>query len=117
MVEFLALLVDAQNADMTDMMMAAGVNAARDIEAQFADIAQALRVAEAARQSLRDRDRSRIGEIAVIQSRARNDVAHEADIGFVKGDRFEPGPEVEEILLADVRQHQVLTVRHPDLAE
>src|SRR5687767_14345853 len=34
LVELLPLLVDAENADVADMMMAAGINAARDLDLQ-----------------------------------------------------------------------------------
>src|SRR5262245_13519003 len=38
LVELLAVLIDAQNADMADMVMAAGIDAAGDLDLQFADI-------------------------------------------------------------------------------
>ena len=36
LVEFLAVLFDAEEADMADMMMAAGIDAARDVDVQAA---------------------------------------------------------------------------------
>src|SRR5690606_3841503 len=36
LIEFLTLLLDAQNADMADMMMAAGIDAARNLDLQIA---------------------------------------------------------------------------------
>jgi hypothetical protein len=42
LVEFRALLLDAEDADMADMVMAAGVDAAGNLELQLADVALAL---------------------------------------------------------------------------
>src|SRR5688572_4303600 len=81
LVEFLPLLVDAQDADMADMVMTAGIDAAGDVEPQLADVVQLARVAEMARQALRHRDRARVGEVAVVEARAGDDVADEAEIG------------------------------------
>ena len=38
LVELLALLVDAENADMADMVMAAGIDAAGNLDLQLADV-------------------------------------------------------------------------------
>ena len=46
LVEFLAVLVDAQDADMADMVMAAGIDAAGDLDLQLADILQARQIGE-----------------------------------------------------------------------
>jgi hypothetical protein len=43
LVELLALLLDAENADVADMVVAAGVDAAGDLDLQFADVALTLR--------------------------------------------------------------------------
>ena len=42
LVEFLAVLIDAQNADMADMVMAAGIDAAGDLDLQIADLVPEL---------------------------------------------------------------------------
>ena len=39
LVEFLALLIDAEDADVADVMVAAGVDAAGDLDVQLAEIA------------------------------------------------------------------------------
>ena len=54
LVELGALLLDAEDADMADMVMAAGIDAAGDLELQLADLALALERGEAARDLLRD---------------------------------------------------------------
>ena len=47
LVEFHAFLVDAQDADMAGMMMAAGIDAAGNLDLQFADIVLAVQIGEA----------------------------------------------------------------------
>ena len=62
LVEFLALLVHAEQADMADMVVAAGVDAAGDVHEHHADVVLPLQVGEPRRQRLRHRDRARVGE-------------------------------------------------------
>src|SRR5262245_3671243 len=50
LVELLAVLLDAQNADMADMVMAASIDAARDVDVQPAKVASQIEIAEPARQ-------------------------------------------------------------------
>src|SRR5262245_55590281 len=44
LVELLAVLIDAQDADMAHMMMTAGIDAAGDLDLQLADIEEARQV-------------------------------------------------------------------------
>ena len=76
-----ALAVDAQNADRRDVMMAAGIDAAGDLDRQGADLGLATRRAEPLRQALRDRDRAGIGERAIVETRAGDDVGDQPLIG------------------------------------
>jgi hypothetical protein len=46
LVEFLALLVDAENADVADMVVAAGIDAAGHVDVQRADFFLEFRVGE-----------------------------------------------------------------------
>src|SRR5262249_22322208 len=62
LVELLAVLLDAENADMADVMMAAGVDAAGNVDVQPAEPVGEIEVVEAAGDLLGDRDRARIGE-------------------------------------------------------
>ncbi len=76
LVEFGTLLLDAEDADMADMVMAAGVDAAGNLDLQLADLAPARSAsAESLGDLLRDRDGARIGQRAIVQARAGNDVA------------------------------------------
>src|SRR3546814_1354788 len=59
LVEFLALLVDAEDADVAHVMMAAGVDAAGDLDLEVADLVLAFQVAEALGDALGDGDGSR----------------------------------------------------------
>src|ERR1700735_405543 len=65
LVKLLAVLLDAQNADMADVVVAAGIDAARNIDVQATEIAGELMITEAPRDLMRDRDRTRIGEAAI----------------------------------------------------
>src|SRR5680860_238524 len=61
-----AFLVDAQDADIAGMVMAASVDAARHIKPQRADQLLPLRIFEALGDLLGDGDRAGVGEIAVV---------------------------------------------------
>src|SRR6185312_1588601 len=65
LVKFRALLFDTQNADMADVVMAAGIDAAGNLQLQFADIALTLQRGETTRNLLRHRDGARIGKRAI----------------------------------------------------
>src|SRR5438046_1239188 len=56
---FFAILLDAEKADMADVMMAAGVDAAGNVDVQPPEIAREVEIAEAASQLLRHRNRAR----------------------------------------------------------
>ena len=117
LVELLALLIDAEEADVPDVVMAAGVDAAGDLDAQLADRLLALEIREALGDALGHGDRARVRERAVVEARAGDDVAREPDVGRGKAERDEGLPEREELAGLDVGEHQVLLVRHANLAE
>src|SRR6185437_11007639 len=77
LIEFLALLLDA---DMADMVMAAGIDAAGYVDMQPADIALQIEVGKTTRDFHRHRNRARVGEAAIIEARARDDVGDEVDV-------------------------------------
>ena len=117
LIKFLAVLLDAENADMADMVMAAGIDAAGNIDVQPAEIALQIEIAEAPRDLLRDRDRARIGEAAIIEAGAGDDVGDEIDVRRGDADRVERAPQRRQIALRDMRQHQILLVADADFAE
>src|SRR6185369_10466169 len=80
LVPLLAVLVDAEDADVSDMVVAAGVHAAGDVEVELADLVQVVEVVEALLDRLRHRDRLRVGERAEVAARAADDVGEQADV-------------------------------------
>src|SRR6185437_11824734 len=117
LIKLLAVLLDAQNADVADVMMAAGIDAARNVDVHAAEVALAVEIAEAPRQLLGDGDRARIGEAAVIEPRTGDDVGDESDVRNGETKRIERAPDVRQIALRHVRQRQVLLVADADFAE
>src|SRR5690606_15699864 len=70
LVELGALLLHAQYADMADMMVAAGIDAAGDLDLELADFFLPRLRAEALRNLLRHWNRARIGQCAIIEAGA-----------------------------------------------
>src|SRR5581483_2704788 len=105
-----ALLVDAQDADIARVVMAAGVDAARHVEPERADLLLALEVFEALGDFLGDRDRAGIGEVAIVEARAADHVAEKVVIAGGETCRTEFVVEGHDIRGGDMRQHQILRV-------
>ena len=114
LVEFLAVLLHPENADVADVMVAAGVNAAGNIDVQTAERARQIVIAETPRQLLRDRDRARVGEVAIVEPRARDDVGHQPNIRGRDAEPIECAPQLWQVALCDVGQCQVLLVIDAD---
>src|SRR5437764_5631191 len=66
LVELDPVLVDAQDADVANVMMAAGIDAARDLDLEVADIVLARQLGEMIGDALRHRYRARIGQREVV---------------------------------------------------
>src|SRR5262249_52854443 len=88
----LAVLLDAENADVADVMMAAGVDAAGNVDVQAAEIAGDIEIAKAMREFLGDRNRACVGEAAIVEPGASNDVGHQPYVGSGDADRVERAP-------------------------
>src|SRR5260221_2128678 len=117
LVPLLAVLVDAEDADVADVVVAAGVHASGNIEIDLADIVQIIEVVEALLNGFRHRDRLGVGEGAEGPARATDDVGEQADIG-----RCEPQfpyllPQRVQIGELHVGKDQVLLVGYAQLAE
>ena len=95
---------------MADVMMAAGVDAAGNLDLERADVARAGAVAEALGEALGDRDRARGRQRAIIEARAGDDVADEARVGRGEADRGEPVVDRGQIVERDMGRIQVLLV-------
>src|ERR1019366_2645332 len=117
LIEFLAVLLDAENADMADVMMAAGVDTAGNIDVQLSDQVGGVVVGEAPRQLLRDRDRARIGERAIIQPRAGDDVGDQIDVRGRDTDLVKCPPQRRQVASCDMGQRQVLFMADTNFAE
>ncbi|MGV8547002.1 hypothetical protein ACV35P_35755, partial [Pseudomonas aeruginosa] len=61
-----AVLVDAEDADVADVLVAAGVHPAGDVQAKLADVVQVVEVLEALLDTLGDGDRLGVGQRAVV---------------------------------------------------
>src|SRR5476649_654771 len=101
-----AVPVDAQDADVADMVMAAGVDAARDLDLEVADIVLACQLREMSRDALRDRDRARVGQRTIVEAGAGDDVGDLADIGLSEAEAIERRIHRRQILDRDMRQHE-----------
>src|SRR5262245_57034318 len=111
------MLIDTEDADIANVMMAAGIDAARDVDAQLADFSQTPRVAESPADTLGNGNGAGIREVAVIEARAGDDIGDEADIGRRQLGAAQALPEYEKILLAHMRQHQILMMADTNLTE
>src|SRR5882762_9195921 len=116
LVELDPVLVDAQDANVAHVVMAAGVDAARDLDFQVADIVLARQPGEMIGNALRHRDGARIGQRAIVEPWASDDVGDLADIGLGETQPTECAPYRRQILDGDMREDQVLLVAHADLA-
>src|SRR4051812_15668483 len=117
LVDLLAVLLDAENADVTDMVMAAGVDAAGDVDVEPADQIGEFVVGEAPRQLLRDRNRARIRQRAIVEARTGDDVGDQIDVRGCQPELVERLPQARQVALGDMRQRQVLLVAHANLTE
>src|SRR5258706_6480899 len=117
LVPLLSALVDAENADMADVVMAAGVHASGNIEIDLADVVQIVEVVEALLNGLGHGDRFGVREGAEVPARAADDVGEQADIGRCEPQFFYLLPQRVQISELHVGKDQVLLVGHAQLAE
>src|SRR4030095_11973835 len=80
LVPLLAALIDAEDADVTDRVMAAAIHAAGHLQLNLAEVVQMIEVVETLVDLRGDRDRTRVGERAKIQPRAADHVRERADV-------------------------------------
>src|SRR5882762_169225 len=117
LVPLLAALVDAEYSDVADVMVAAGVHAAGDIEVDLADIAQVVEIVETLLNGLGHRDRLGVGERAEVPAWAADDVGEQADIGRGESQFLYLLPQRVQIGQLHIGKDQVLLVRDAQLAE
>src|SRR5690606_35131172 len=75
------VLVDAEHADVADVVVAAGVHAAGDVDLDVADVMQVVEVVEARLDGVGDGNRLGIGEVAEVAPGTGDDVGQQADVG------------------------------------
>ena len=95
-----SLLLQPQNADVGDVMMAAGVDAAGHLDVDLANLLLFRRIGEMARQSLRQRDRTGCGQGAIIQAGAADDVGDQLGIGGRQAMGLQDGENFRRIIVA-----------------
>src|SRR5258708_15366412 len=92
LVPLLAVLVDAEDADVADVVVAAGVHAARDVEVELADIVLVVEIVEAPLQRLGDRDRLGVGERAEVAAGAGGGVGDQPEVRRRPAERWRLAP-------------------------
>src|ERR1700733_3591714 len=117
LIPLLAVLIHAEDTDVADVMMAAGIHAARHLDLDRTEIVQIVQVVEARMYLLGHVDRSGIGEAAEVQTGTADYVGQRADICGREPERIELAPHYRQRRLRYVGQHQVLVVRGPYHAE
>src|SRR5258708_17621226 len=117
LVPLLAVLIDAEDADMPDVVMAAGVHAAGNVEIELADVVQLVEIVEAPLDCFRHRNRLGVGQRAEIAAGAGDDIGEQPQVGRRKPEPPRLAPHLDEIALSHVGEHQVLFVRDAQLAE
>jgi hypothetical protein len=99
------------------VVVAAGVDAARDLELELADIALTVGVGEAQRNRLRHRDRAGIGEAAIVEAGAGDDVGDQVEVGVGQIPPRSSLPQRVQVGPCDMREHDVLRVGDAQFVE
>src|SRR5690606_25982222 len=81
LIPLLTILIDSQDADVTDVVMPTGIDATRYVQIQLADVILVVEIVEALLDSRRDRYRDRICQGTEITPRTANDVRNQANVG------------------------------------
>lgn len=107
LIGFDAFLLKPENADTGDVMVAAGVDAARNIDMELANVGGTTVLPEAFGNALRNRDRACGRERAIIQAGAGDDVGDKADIGCRQADVLQFVVDSRQIVERDMRQDKI----------
>src|SRR5258708_2119262 len=117
LVPLLAVLVDAENADMADVVVAAAVHASRNVPIDFTDVVQIIEVVETLLNCLGHRNRLAVRKRAQVPARAADDVGEQADIGRGEPQRPDLLPQRVQVGELHIGENQILLVGHAQLAE
>ena len=114
LVPVFSILVDAQQADMTHMVMPAGIHAAGNIYFYITDTIQAIKRLETPGDILRHIDRGGISQRAKIQAGTADDIVGSADIWIGETQPEQRLPQGEQPGLLYLRKDQVLRIGGAD---
>jgi hypothetical protein len=117
LVELGALLLDAENANVAGVMVAAGIDAARNLYLQIANLALPVAGGELARDFLRDRDRARIGQRTEVEPGTGDHVCDQTDIARRQLVLDEHVVDLAQVADAHMGKNEVLLVRHPQFVK
>src|SRR3990167_4074906 len=117
LVELLAFLVYAEDADVADMMVTTGVHAAGDVQVDIADVEQVIEVIEATLDSFGDRDRLGVGQRAEVAAWAADDIGQQADVRRSKTVLTQLAPQAKQLRLLDIGEDDVLVMAVAHFAE
>ncbi len=113
----LPFLSNAQNADVADVVVAAGIHATRNVEADVAQVVKVIQVLETCLNGLGNRDRFGIGQCAEVAAGASDDVGQQTDVGATQPLLAGQAPQRMEIRLGHIRQHDILFMGDADFTE
>src|SRR5574344_502209 len=108
LIKLLAFLVHTQNADMANMVMAAGVHAAGNVQVQIANVEQVVQILKTLLDGFGHRNGLGVGQCAVVAAGAADNVAEQADVGGGEAQVADFQPQVKQLALFDIGQHDIL---------
>ena len=108
LIELLAFLVDAEDADVADVVVAAGVHAAGNVQVDVADVEQVVQIIETTLDGFGDRDRLGVGQRAEVAARAADDVGQQAHVRRGEALFAQLTPQGQQLTLLDVGEDDVL---------
>ena len=88
LVPLLAVFIDTQNTNVAAVVVAAGVDAAADVQINFTQVKEFIQVLVALRNGGSHRQGTGIGQVTVVAAWAGDHVGQHADIGFGQAQGF-----------------------------
>ena len=117
LVPLLAVLIDAQNADVAAVVVAAAVDAAADVKVHRPDVVQLIEVLVTRQDLLRQGQGARVGQITKVATGARNHVGEQTDVGTRQAQGLRLAPDIDQLIVGHPRQDQVLLVAHASFTQ
>jgi hypothetical protein len=111
LVPLLAVLVDAEHADVADVVMAAGIHAAGHLQLDLAQVVEVVEIIKVRLDLSCDIEGAGVGERAEVQARAGDHVGEGADVRGRELEALQFLPHRVQLALRHVREQQVLVVR------